>query len=360
MKYLIRAAAVSIICLPAFASAQLNSDITAQAQALLQQITALQAQLGGASAPSTSSGSCYTGGPAKPGSSGANVTALQQFLAADASVYPEGKVTGYYGALTQAAVGRWQAKNGIVSSGSPSTTGFGSVGPRTAAAMAASCGGGSSSSDPVVGGFIKVSPVTGEPPLKVNVEATINSVKSCLAAVYTLNWGDGSVPLSISVPANKCDVLAQTYTHTYTVGGDYTVALSSGEHKTTAVVTVTSAGGASLNGSQTFGNNPTGGSASTGGSGTTQTASGALAISMGSNAYSVQNAVVTSGTKVTWTNTDSMSHTVSADNASFGSGTMAPGQTYTQTFTARGEYTYYCAFHGGPGGVGMSAKITVQ
>ena len=51
------------------------------------------------------------------GMSGSDVTALQQFLAADTSVYPEGLVTGYYGNLTASAVGRFQAKNGLESVG---------------------------------------------------------------------------------------------------------------------------------------------------------------------------------------------------------------------------------------------------
>lgn len=359
MKYLVRAAALSIICLPVFVSAQSTADIAAQAQALLQQIAALQAQLGVANSSATTGGVCYSGATVKPGSSGASVTALQTYLAADPSIYPEGIVSGYYGALTQAAVGRWQAKNGIVSSGSPSTTGFGSVGPRTAAAMAASCSFGSASNNPVVGGFIKVTPVSGEPPLHVSVETTINTVKSCLPATYTLSWGDGSQPLTISIPANKCDVLSQTYTHTYTLGGEYVITLSSGEHKTTSRVIVNGGGGASLNGSSAFGGTSTGGSASTGG-GTTQTATGPLAISMTPSSFSPSIATISSGTRVTWTNTDSISHTVTADNASYNSGTLAPGQTYSLTFTTKGEYTYYCAFHGAPGGTGMSGKIIVQ
>lgn len=42
------------------------------------------------------------------GSSGADVTSLQQFLAESPSIYPEGLVTGYYGLLTRAAVTRLQ------------------------------------------------------------------------------------------------------------------------------------------------------------------------------------------------------------------------------------------------------------
>ncbi len=354
MKNLIRAIAVSAIVAPLFAGAQ-TADLTTQAQALLLQIQQLQAQLGGGG------GLCYSGGTVKPGTSGAKVTALQQYLAADPSVYPEAKVTGYYGGLTQAAVQRWQVKHNIVTSGTPATTGYGSVGPRTAAAMSVSCGGGSgtASDEPVVGGFIKVSPTSGNAPLAVSVETTINTVKSCLPATYTLSWGDNSVPLTINIPANKCDVLSQTYGHTYTMGGEYTITLSTGEHKTTSVVSVS--GNGAMMSSGTLDTGTTGGSSITGGSTVgTQTVSGALAISMSPSAFSPALATVSSGTRITWTNTDSMPHTVTADNGSYNSGALAPGQTYSLTFSTKGEYTYYCALHGAKGGVGMSGKIIVQ
>lgn len=51
------------------------------------------------------------------GNQNENVTNLQIFLAANPSIYPEGKVTGYYGPLTQAAVKRFQTQYGIESVG---------------------------------------------------------------------------------------------------------------------------------------------------------------------------------------------------------------------------------------------------
>jgi len=65
------------------------------------------------------------------GSTGAQVTALQQFLAEDPSLYPEGIVSGYFGSLTESAVQRFQARYGIISSGTAATTGYGAVGPKT-------------------------------------------------------------------------------------------------------------------------------------------------------------------------------------------------------------------------------------
>lgn len=65
------------------------------------------------------------------GSRGTEVTELQTYLAKDSSIYPEGLITGYFGPLTQAAVQRFQASQGIVSAGTPATTGYGRVGPQT-------------------------------------------------------------------------------------------------------------------------------------------------------------------------------------------------------------------------------------
>jgi peptidoglycan hydrolase-like protein with peptidoglycan-binding domain len=47
------------------------------------------------------------------GMSGADVSALQTFLAQDNTIYPQGLVTGYFGILTQAAVSNFQSRNGI-------------------------------------------------------------------------------------------------------------------------------------------------------------------------------------------------------------------------------------------------------
>ncbi|KKT57055.1 MAG: hypothetical protein UW49_C0008G0017 [Candidatus Giovannonibacteria bacterium GW2011_GWB1_44_23] len=68
------------------------------------------------------------------------VSKLQKFLAQDQTVYPEGTITGFYGPLTEQAVKRWQAKNSVVSSGSPDTTGYGVVGSRTRERVRANCG----------------------------------------------------------------------------------------------------------------------------------------------------------------------------------------------------------------------------
>lgn len=52
-------------------------------------------------------------GEMSEGMTGEQVKLLQTTLAGDASIYPEGKVTGYYGKLTKEAVKRFQKKHGL-------------------------------------------------------------------------------------------------------------------------------------------------------------------------------------------------------------------------------------------------------
>ncbi len=69
------------------------------------------------------------------GESSEEVRQLQQLLTSDKEIYPEGRITGYFGSLTLKAVQRFQCKYGIVCEGSPQTTGFGRVGPKTRAKL---------------------------------------------------------------------------------------------------------------------------------------------------------------------------------------------------------------------------------
>lgn len=73
------------------------------------------------------------------GSRGSDVIELQTFLIAQGDL-ATGNNTGYFGRMTEAAVKSWQAKNGVVSNGTPSTTGYGFVGPKTRAKVANLCG----------------------------------------------------------------------------------------------------------------------------------------------------------------------------------------------------------------------------
>lgn len=78
------------------------------------------------------------------GDRGGEVSELQTYLAQTASIYPEGLVTGYFGQLTKAGVERFQTAYGIISQGTPATTGYGRVGPQTIAKINSLMGGGPS------------------------------------------------------------------------------------------------------------------------------------------------------------------------------------------------------------------------
>ena len=140
-------AALLLSALPLAAFAQSTSS-TPDISALLAEITALEQQItslaGASSTPATpASPAPESSGPETMcpsltrtlsfGSSGADVASLQTFL----GISP---ATGYFGSITQNAVEQWQAQNGVVSSGTPATTGYGVVGPHTEAAIGNACG----------------------------------------------------------------------------------------------------------------------------------------------------------------------------------------------------------------------------
>lgn len=72
------------------------------------------------------------------GSRGADVASLQSYLISQ-SLLSSDSATGYFGPLTERAVQQWQKSRGIVSSGTPGTTGFGSAGPKTRLALQTTC-----------------------------------------------------------------------------------------------------------------------------------------------------------------------------------------------------------------------------
>jgi len=98
-----------------------------------------------------------------------------------------------------------------------------------------------------------------------------------------------------------------------------------------------------------------GGSAST----TSQTASSSPetghAVMIRNYSFAPGELTVAAGTKVTWSNDDSASHTATATDGSFDTGTLKHGAQASATLSDPGTFTYYCQFH-----PFMKAKIVVE
>jgi peptidoglycan hydrolase-like protein with peptidoglycan-binding domain len=121
------------------ARAATAAELEAQVQALLAQIAALG---GGSASASTTFTMDLT-----LGSSGAEVTALQNFLIAGGYSIPAG-ATGYFGAQTQAALAAYQAANGI----SPAAGYFGPITRAKVNAAGGSTGGSTGGTSGLGGG----------------------------------------------------------------------------------------------------------------------------------------------------------------------------------------------------------------
>jgi plastocyanin len=61
--------------------------------------------------------------------------------------------------------------------------------------------------------------------------------------------------------------------------------------------------------------------------------------------YTPSDPTVQLGTTVTWTNADTVTHTVTDKDGQFDSFDISPGETWSMTFTEVGAFSYYCKFH---------------
>lgn len=70
-------------------------------------------------------------------------------------------------------------------------------------------------------------------------------------------------------------------------------------------------------------------------------------ISITSNGYSPIDVTVSAGGTVKFTNADTQKHTATADDLSWGTGTMQAGGTFTHRFTEAGTYTFFDSYDSG-------------
>ena len=95
------------------------------------------------------------------------------------------------------------------------------------------------------------------------------------------------------------------------------------------------------------------GSATGSTTGGTSGATSGAAVAIKNFAFSPSSLTVNVGDKVTFTNNDSTTHTVTGDG--FSSGDIAPGASFTNTFTKAGTFAYHCSIH-----PTMTGSITVK
>lgn len=85
------------------------------------------------------------------------------------------------------------------------------------------------------------------------------------------------------------------------------------------------------------------------------TASQTSSVAIKDMAFSPANISVKKGTKVTWTNDDSVGHSVISENdGGPHSSVLSKGQSYSFTFDAAGTFNYICGVH-----PSMKGKVTV-
>ena len=194
---------------------QLIAQLQAQLDALLAQVGVLQQQL--LNHPTPVDGQCVNlsynmGADDTDANTNGEVTKLQRFLVSTGDLsMPWGASYGYFGPATERAVQSWQSRNGIVSGGTPDTTGYGYVGPKTRAAMAAGCTGGN--------GRLSASPTSGKAPLSVTFTASVNGNR--------IDFGDGTSAMMPPIPPCFYCPTPSTWTqmHTYASPGTYVAKL---------------------------------------------------------------------------------------------------------------------------------------
>ncbi|MDR3582233.1 MAG: peptidoglycan-binding protein [Candidatus Pacebacteria bacterium] len=180
---------------------------------------------------SSAVGSAATGGTAcfpfsrslSVGARGSDVAMLQDYLGQQG--YLNVSSTGYFGVLTNAAVGKWQAQNNIAALGA---SGNGTFGPLSRAYFMQSCGtgvgAGSGNSSGTAQSF-SANPQSGITPLTVQFTSTAPQGSDVGNAV---DFGDGATGTLGFVPVcSSCNAMG-IVSHTYTATGTYAATLTSG------------------------------------------------------------------------------------------------------------------------------------
>lgn len=78
---------------------------------------------------------------------------------------------------------------------------------------------------------------------------------------------------------------------------------------------------------------------------TAATATSTSTVTMAGMAFSPSCIKVAAGTTVTFTNNDTTTHDVTANDGSYQSAFLAPGQSYARTYATAGTSPYHCSIH---------------
>jgi plastocyanin len=71
-------------------------------------------------------------------------------------------------------------------------------------------------------------------------------------------------------------------------------------------------------------------------------------VTISGQAFAPEELTVAAGTTVTWVNDDSEPHTATGnDREALQSGTLMPGDSFSQAFSEAGTIEYFCEFHAG-------------
>lgn len=71
----------------------------------------------------------------------------------------------------------------------------------------------------------------------------------------------------------------------------------------------------------------------------------AQTVTIKDNTFAPETLTVKVGSTVTWVNSDTVTHSAVADDTTFDTKVLAPGESGTYTFTKAGTYTYHCGIH---------------
>jgi len=71
--------------------------------------------------------------------------------------------------------------------------------------------------------------------------------------------------------------------------------------------------------------------------------------------FNPSSLTVTQGTTVTWTNKESVTHTVTSNTSIFNSDNLSNGGTFSYKFNTVGTFPYHCSIHSG-----MTGTIIVK